>query len=314
MTRMIQLFPSRSLLRATATLLLLAPLPALAQSATPTAGHDRGIWFWQARSSPYGSTAIVGNAQLEDQTIANFKKLGVTTVYGSYVFTPETDLAVLRQWNRKLTTNGITSYLLLSDVEAIFPARWTSASKVTQTEFVEFNKEAKPEERFAGLAFDIEPHILTTATEHPSWKDATNEQRRQYVGDLLLFLQKTRAQLDANGEKSALIQTSLTNWYSKLGERIEWKNSEDRDAWFTQLAEVCTRVSIMDFEIPSTTVILQRNAEESRLLHGKARIALRANLGKEWKSSEDFWSAVQAVETQTNQSIDIQAYAVLHTN
>ena len=85
----------------------------------------------------------------------------------------------------------------------------------------------------------------------------------------------------------------------------------DRDQWFAELAKACDRLSLMAFEIPGPPAILQRSQDEVRLLHGKARIALRAKLGNEWGSVDDFWNAAHAIEQTTHQSIDIQDYARL---
>jgi hypothetical protein len=280
-------------------------LPCTLYAATP--GHDRGVWFWQASKTQYGSVAIVGNPALEDTTIANFKRWGITTVYGGY---NDPNTAAMRAWNRKLHDNGIASYLLLSETEYIFPSTWQTAHDTMMKNFVVFNQQAAPGERFAGLAFDIEPHILKDSSDHTSWKIATPEQRRAYAGGLLDFLVKTRALLDENGEHTAHIQASLATWYSRT-DSITWANTADRDAWFATLAKVCDRISLMDFENGSTDVILRRAQEEGSLLHGTMRIALRANIGMEWKSPADFWKALQAVEAQSGQSADIQSYAIL---
>jgi len=295
-----------------ALIMLLSPVAVHAGSRAAAPGHDRGVWFWQSPKSPFGSVAIVGDAKREDETIANLKKLGITTVYGSYVSSSDQD--ALRRWNAKLAANRISSYLLLSETEYVYPERWAAASNILLTNFVQFNHASRPSERFAGVAFDIEPHILPASPGHASWKSADGAERRLDLAGLLTFLQKTRALMDANGEKNARMESTLTTWFYKLNENIQWRDSADRDGWFTQLSQVCDRVSIMDFEIASISGILDRVQEEGVLLHGKARIALRANAGKEWQSSAAFWIAVHTVESQTGQSIDIQDYALLMTN
>jgi hypothetical protein len=303
---------SNALLRK--SLLLLSLLGVIAPvnfAQSSIARQDRGVWFWQSPDSPYGSSSVVGNATLEDQTITRMKSWGITTVYGAYSSHGNIPPAALRAWNRKLAKCGIASYLLLSETDYFFPEKWSDASDVVLKNVVEFNRQSSPDERFIGVAFDIEPHILRGSPYGPSWKDTDPKRRREYLADFLTFFQKTRALLDQHGASDVRIEASLTTWYSRLGGKIEWGSTADRDQWFAQLARVCNRVSIMDFETPSTAVILDRVHDEVDLLHGHARIALRANLGKEWKSTADFWGALHTIETDTHQSVDIQDYALL---
>jgi hypothetical protein len=294
------------------TALLLASLclhPAKSAAVSPVPGNDRSIWLWQSPDSAFGSQSIVGNPAREDAAIARLKAWGVTTVYGSYSSTesPQT----LRAWNRKLNQNGIASYLLLAETEDLFPESWPSASNHITSSFLQFNRDSQPSERFTGLAFDIEPHIFPGSTRHPGWKVSDVITRRQYMTDLLQFFQNTRTLLDHNGETSAPIEATLPVWYAKLSGSIQWNNAVDRDQWFAQLTKVCQRLSIMAFEITSPTAILQRSHDEVALLHGRARIALRTNLGHEWNSVNDFWGATHTIEETTHQSIDIQDFARL---
>lgn len=283
-----------------------------ASPPSPTSAQGRGVWFWRVSGAQDCSAAtIVGNASLEKQTIANFNKWGMTTIYGSYAFQGEGGQAAVRAWNRKLAARGIASYLLIANTEYLFPDHWLKAREDLMANFVEFNRASQPAERFAGVAFDIEPHIFTGSPQHSSWKHADGQERRRDVDEFLVFLQKTRNLLNQSGERNARIEISLATWYSKLNGKIGWNDGSDRDQWFKRLAQICDRVSIMDFEAGSTNVILDRYREESGLLDGKSRIALRANLGMEWKSVPEFWTALQTIERQAGQRIDIQDYALL---
>jgi len=302
---------SRRITIAMASLLLACGpfAPSSLRAEVPLPSVDRSIWFWQSPDSPFGSSAIVGNASKEDAAIARLKAWGVTTLYGSY--SAAEPHAALRSWNHKLRQNGITSYLLLSETEDLFPERWPAASDNISADFLKFNRDAKADERFAGLAFDIEPHIFPGSAAHPGWKAADVITRRQYMTDLLQFFQRTRLLLDHNGERNAKIEATLPVWYSKVAGSIQWNNAMDRDEWFAQLTKACDRLSIMAFEVPSAARILQRSQEEVGLLHGRSRIALRANLGDEWQSLDDFWTATRSVEASTHQGIDIQDFARL---
>jgi hypothetical protein len=291
------------------TALLLASYTCLPARAQTPPGHDRSIWFWQSPESPFGSSSIVGNSAREDQTIARLKTWGVTTLYGSYS-SKETP-AQLQEWNRKLRQNGIVSYLLFGETEDLFPENWPSANARLTKDFIDFNRTSPSDERFDGVAFDIEPHIFPGSEHHIGWKNSDEVDRRKYMDDLLQFFEGTRRLLDQQGEQHAGIEATLPVWYAKESGSIQWNNALDRDQWFAQLAKVCERLSLMAFEVSSPATILRRSEEEVRLLHGKARIALRVNLGKEWTSVGDFWNATRTIEAATRQSIDIQDFARL---
>jgi hypothetical protein len=291
------------------TALLLAGYTPLAAQTKPSPGSDRSMWFWQSPDSPYGSSSIVGDTAREDLAILRLKHWGIKTLYGSYSTSETPDQ--LRNWNRKLRRNGVASYLLFGETEDLFPEHWPAAKVRLANNFIGFNKASRPDDRFDGVAFDIEPHIFRGSDRHTSWKSANGVERREYMADLLQFFQSTRLFLEQNGEANARIEGTLPVWYAKIYGSIQWNNAVDRDRWFAQLAKVCDRLSLMAFEVSSPETILLRSNEEVNLLDGKARIALRANLGKEWSSVDDFWSATRAIEASTHRSIDIQDFARL---
>jgi len=278
--------------------LLLVATPFTAKPQNPPA-QGRGIWFWQSPTSPFGSVAIVGNSAREDATIAQLKTWKVTTLYGSYP--ASASVTALRAWNRKLTQAGITSLLLLSETAYLDPATYPQLDAHIHRSFLDFNASASPEERFAGLALDIEPHI------DPTWKTAAPFERRAALQHLLQLHQHVRSLIPA----PAQLEATLPTWYSHLGGSIGWTNALDRDTWFTALASSCDRLSIMAFELNSPAAVLSHSEEELTLLRGHGRIALRANLGHEWPNTAAFWATANTIERQTHAPIDIQSFAIL---
>ncbi|MDE1163116.1 MAG: hypothetical protein PW792_14420 [Acidobacteriaceae bacterium] len=289
------------------SLAMLACLANPLMLAEQTPAHSRGAWFWQSPASPYGSLHVLGKEELQEQTIARLKAWGVTTLYGSYRGDAVESRAELRAWNAKLARAGIASYLLLSETELFFPDRQAAADEKLRNGFVEFNATAKPEERFQGLAFDIEPHILATTSSHAGWKDATSIQRRDYLRNLLTFYQHVRTNIEPNTQ----LEATLPVWFSHLGGSVGWNNSAERDSWFRSMSSTCNRVSLMAFEQNSADKVLARSQEERDLLGPAARVALRANLGKEWGTLDDFWQAAHSMEATTRTGIDIQDVAIL---
>jgi hypothetical protein len=284
----------------------LAAAAALAPFAAHAQHPERAIWFWQSPKSPFGSIHVVGDSTSEDAAIARLKAWGVTTVYGSYQGDALANPGSLRAWNAKLSKAGIKSYLLLSETDYLFDTA-RPALDAHLKGYLAFNTAAAPAERFAGLSFDVEPHILAPSSHSPGWKAAEPLARRAYLDDLLHLYQHVRTLIPA----STPLEATLPAWYSHLNGSIGWANALDRDQYFTALASTCDRLSIMAFELDSSAKVLASSEEEVGVLHGKARIALRANLGHEWQTVAQFWQAAHEVEQATHHGIEIQDFAIL---
>ncbi|MFC6645328.1 hypothetical protein ACFQBQ_06950 [Granulicella cerasi] len=290
-----------------------AALPALAMflpfvhAQAPLAPSPRGAWMWYSPRSEYGSLKVIGDPAREAATIAKLKSWGVGTLYVSYPLRTEDDLRKARAWNAQLARAGITSYLLLSDTPIFLPENHAKTDAIIQSSFVQFNAGSKPEERFRGLAFDLEPHIILAVGKHPAWKDATGMERRAYLADLLSFYKQTRSTIGAD----TMLEATLPVWLSHIGGSVAWASPKDRDDWFKQLAATCDRVSLMAFEQNSAEKVLARSQEQRDLLGKHSRVALRANLGKEWASVQEFWQATASVEKTAQDGIDIQDVAIL---
>jgi len=267
------------------------------------------MWFWAGSASDqFSSTAIVGNPALEAQTIANLQSWNVTTLYGSYNALIQSNPAAVQAWNQMLTAAHIQSYVLFSNTNNFLPEDWNAEESEVLTNFVNFNATAAQGAAFVGVAFDVEPDSFAGTTTRLSWDAASNATRRTYLTYFLNMLQSSRALLNANGQGAAPMETALATWYATLNDTIGWTNSADVDQWFALLAQTCSRVSLMAYEVSSPSLIISDAQVEGSLLGSTPRIALRSTLGVEWTTLPQFWQALEAVEAQTSGYVDIEDY------
>src|SRR5690606_35193047 len=150
-----------------------------------------------------------------------------------------------------------------------------------------------------GVHFDVEPHILS------QWKSASADGRR----DMLLLLRDmfadVRSHLTANGAGDLPVFASLPVWIDRLppelggSSRIGWKSAEERDAWFREMGRSVSGMSLMAFETPHVRTILNNAAWEREHFAGDVIIALRADLGTEWREIDDMLKAAAQVEAAT---------------
>ena len=282
-------------------------IPASTTSSAAVPG--RGMWFWAGSSSDqFSSTAIVGNLALETQTIANLQSWNVTTLYGSYNSLIQSNPAAVQAWNQMLASAHIQSYVLFSNTNNFLPEDWDAEQSEILTNFVDFNASAAQGAGFVGIAFDVEPDSFAGTTTRLSWNASTTATRRTYLTYFLNMLQSSRALLNENGQSAAPMETALATWYATLNSSIGWANSADVDQWFGQLAQTCTRVSLMAYEVSTPSLIISDAQVEGSLLGSTPRISLRSTLGVEWTTLPQFWQALQAVETQTSGYVDIEDY------
>jgi hypothetical protein len=284
--------------------------PATPTSATASASKTvapvnpgRGIWFWESAAQ----MAIVANPSSQAQAIANLQAWNVTAVYGSYDSQIASNPAAVRAWNANLAANGIQSYVLASEGDFFLPEQWPVTQAWIQTNFLDFNAASAPGQGFVGLAFDVEPASFTGNTTRVSWNAATPAVRRTYLTYFNNMLQSSRTLLNDNFSTSSLIQTYLVNWFSTLNASIAWASENDRDQWFAQLAQICDRVSVEEYDTNSTATIVSQFQTNNALLAGKSRAALNSG-DTVWSTPAQFWLGVTATEAQTGTFVDIEDY------
>ena len=224
-----------------------AILCALALLLCPRAEADsinRGVWFWNTPSSPYGANNIVGtgNSTLENQTVAQFQQWGINHVYGSYGNQLETaQTNNIATWNTLLSHNGLVSELLISD------DKWRTGDAQDLTDLINFNKNQPAAAQFKAIHLDIEPQALSTWGTDNKYQDLVN---------LANTYQSVRSNLNANGNANIPIYADLPDWFDSLT-AINWSagNPSDpaavRDQWFAGLSNSLTGITLMAYDQPT---------------------------------------------------------------
>jgi hypothetical protein len=285
-----------------------ASTPASSPSSTTTqavvaVAPGRGMWFWESAAQQ----AIVSTPSAQDQTIASLKAWNVTSLYGSYGSQIISSPALVRAWNAKLAENGIASYSLASEGDFFLPEKWSLTQAWLQANFLDFNQASSAGQGFVGIAFDVEPASFPGNATELSWNVASPATRRIYLTDFNNMLQSARSLLNANGASSALIQTYLVTWWSTLNASIAWADMTDRNQWYAQLAQICDRITVEEYETNSVATISSQFQASNTLLNGKARVALNS-ADTVWASPTLFWQGVTGSEAQTSGFVDIEDY------
>jgi hypothetical protein len=261
------------------------------------------MWFWESAAQQ----AIVSTPSAQDQTIASLKAWNVTSLYGSYGAQISSSPTLVRAWNAKLAANGIASYSLASEGDFFLPEKWSLTQAWIQANFLDFNQASGAGQGFIGIAFDVEPASFIGNSTELAWNTASPATRRLYLTDFTNMLQSARSLLNANNASSALIQTYLVTWWSTLNASIAWADATDRNQWYAQLAQICDRVTVEEYQTSNVSTIYSQFATSSALLNGKARVALNS-ADTAWASPTLFWQGVAATEGQTSGFVDIEDY------
>jgi len=143
-----------------AALLLLGPAALCAAPPSP----PRAVWIWEAESY-----ALLESPRAAKRAIKFLKAKGVGTLYlyadaykGRSLI--QTKPKLYRKLIRRLRKEGLNAYALLGSWhlrthEYVLPERRAEARAMFRR-VLDYNAAAAPEERFAGVNLDIEPHML----------------------------------------------------------------------------------------------------------------------------------------------------------
>ncbi len=285
------------------------PVPA---SAAPDPRPERGTWHWTGRGDnhPYGSARAVGNPESEAEILEIYRRWNIVRVYTSYPADRlENEPDPVARWNATLHGDGRNAFLLLSTTRWIFEDQRDALREALRKRLLDFNRSrTDPAERFHGLHFDIEPHILD------EWNRATPEGKRDFLFLLRDLFLDARRYLDENGGAALPIHAALPVWFDRLppelGGRgsIGWESPRQRDGWFRSVGDAVAAISLMAFETPHVRTILGNTEWERAHFAGDVFVALRANLGGEWKDISEMIAAMGEVEAATGGGIDIQPF------
>jgi len=292
--------------------LLTATLLALALSLPAAECKHRGVWFWQDVGSPYGAATIVGNAVLENQTVAFLASKSVKRVYGSYGTQPVTSPGISAAWNTRLHAAGIQSQFLMSETTSIYPSNHPALLTKIDQRVLNFNSAPgrTVPEKFDALHLDIEPQAL------PNWSALTSSEKR----DHLLLLRDTyaaiRTHLITQGVPTFPVYADLPVWFDRLpvdGGQIGWTNTADRNQWFTNIAASLTGYTLMAFDQSSFSAV--SNSVSWEMTNGistQVRVAIEADVGatNTWTNLPAFNAMLETLETTygQNRAVDIQSY------
>lgn len=296
--------------RVMATVLIALPTGLLMAGDS---GVERGTWHWSRHQDghPHGTARVVGDPAKEQEVLDLYKRWNITRVYSAHRterLLSEPD--VIANWNARLHDDGRRSFLLLSNTGWIFEDQRDHLRERLQL-LLDFNESREnPDERFYGVHFDVEPHIL------PEWKQAGPEQKRDLLIKLNEMFGDVRAYLNKNGAGEMPVYAALPVWYERLppelGGRgsIGWQSEAERDAWWESLGESVDAVSLMAFETPHSHVILNNTEWERENFSGDVFVALRANLGTEWNQIDEMVEVMGVIEGNTKRGVDIQPFRI----
>lgn len=273
---------------------LLLSVWALFAGARAEAGDtNRGAWCWPT-PGPYGLNSIIGNSALENAAVAQFKRWGISHVYGAYGDQLKTTQgqADLAGWNTLLNRNGIESQFLFSDTS------FGSGDQNILVEMINFNKGEPPAAQCKAVHLDIEPWGL------PSW--STDNQYNDLV-NLAAVYQQVRTELDTNGESNVLIYADLTDWLDSTS-AINWPSLAARDQWFSGILTNLAGITLMAYELNTYSAIVNAVSWELVSHRGVVRIGLDAGAGLTWSNLTDFVTVADQLESNLGDSVGVDIF------
>lgn len=276
----------------TRVLLLLSAL-LLAAPRAGAASTNRGVWCWKS-PSPYGLNYIIGDPAIEDAAVSQFKVWGISRIYGSYgeLLKTAQGQAALAVWNSRLSRNGIESQLLISDTS------WGSGDHNILLSMISFNTNQPADAQLKAVHLDIEPWGLA------SW--GTGDKYQALLG-LADVYQSVRNELNANGLTNVLMYADLADWLDNLG-TINWPSVLAREQWYSGILTNLASITLMAYEQPSFSRILNVVSWEMVDHPGAVRIGIDAGAGKTWSDLAAFRAVADQLESYYSDSAGIDIY------
>lgn len=246
-------------------LLLVLAAAATAQAApTHAAAHaSRAVWTWERPSY-----AMLESPQVADEALAFLQRKRIDVVYLYADAFQDRNLLVqqparYRAFIRAAHARGIRVYALLGSwylhtERYVLPRHQRKAVAMLQR-VLDYNAAAAPLERFDGVNYDIEPHLLD------EWEDATRPRL------LRGFLDMTAAMMEARRKsgQTLVIGPAMPFWWDGIA--LEWRGV--RKPVSEHVADLTDYVALMDY----------RNRAEGRdsiLSHAEAEMAYADRTGK----------------------------------
>ena len=249
-------------MRALAPLLLALALALPAQAASAPEPGDRAVWVWER-----DSYAMVESRTMADEAFSFLSGKGVNVLYlyadawqgrNLLVERPET----YRQFIARAHDEGFKVYALLGSAyleteEYVLPGRLGDAAAMFQR-VLDYNAGAAAGERFDGVNYDIEPHLL----------DAWDTRKTEL---LLGFLDMTAefARRKAAAGQQLAVGPAMPFWWDNIP--ISWRGRTRPMS--EHVADLTDYVALMDY----------RNEAEGNdgiIDHAEAEIAYAARSGR----------------------------------
>ncbi len=247
-----------------AALLALALMADAACAQQPEAASaSRAVWTWEGPSY-----AMLESPQAMDEALAFLQRKRINIVYlyadayeGRNLIEQRPQL--YRAFIRRAHERGIQTYALLgswylSTERYVLPRHQRKARAMLQR-VLDYNAAAAPGERFDGVNYDIEPHLLD------EWDDA-NRQRL-----LRGFLDMSADMMDAKRKsgQSLVIGPAMPFWWD--GIEMEWRGV--RKPVSEHVTDLTDYVALMDYRN-------RAEGPDSILSHARAEMDYAARTGK----------------------------------
>lgn len=224
---------------------------------------SRAVWTWEE-----DSYAMLESKQVAEEALTFMQRKGINIIYlYADAFEKrnliESQPQLYRDFISAAHKRGIQTYALLGSwylhtERYVLPKYRRTANAMTQR-VLDYNAAAAPEQRFDGINYDIEPHLLD------EWEDATRPRL------LRGFLELTAAMMEAKRKsgQTLLIGPAMPFWWD--GITLEWHGKRKTVA--EHVTDMTDYVALMDY----------RNFAEGRdsiLSHAQAEMQYAKQVGK----------------------------------
>jgi len=297
-------------IRAGLVVCLLALVFPLSRSC---AAEPRGIWWWASASHPWGVDQVLGDNNKETQALQFLKAWNFGRVYCSFSSQTRANPAVIRAWNTKLHTAGISSQLLLSENTWIIPQDRSNLLTVhIQPKLIDFNAATtNTAQRYDALHLDIEPHAL------PQWGTNTPAGRKDLLFQLRDTFQAVRTYLDQHGAADIPVYADLPVWYDQLPTPVGWNSTAERDAWFAALGQSLAGISLMAYERDTAASIESAVSWEIQNFTNECRVALEADVGTSGNTWLNLYVLMAMIQTEEHtgsppRRVDVHDFVHFH--
>jgi len=277
---------------------------------------NRAMKFWSAPGNEWGTYAVVGNIQKENEVISDFQNYHIKRVYGGYgdwitgTGNPaknSTKKDQIAAWNLKLHNNGIESQVVFSRYSSIIPDSVDRQKlRASVLEVLNFNNSrSNPLEKFDGINLDLEPQALS------GWDDGTAD-KKEYLNFLLDTYQDVRHHImNNNGASQMPLYAQLGHHFDKMpeiGGKVNWSSEQARDDWFFAVKNTLSNITLMSYTLGSLDSI-ESTSQYERGIFENAEFCLNVkDIGTTWADLNEFMAMLNQIETNNHNLTGIHSF------